>query len=63
MAWITPFIVLIERRLLRPVWLMLLATVVLVTGIGAHASKPGKARKLARDLEVAINSPDRKSVV
>ena len=57
MAWITPFIVLIERRLLRPVWLMLLATVVLVTGIGAHASKPGKARKLARDLEVAINSP------
>ena len=57
MGLISSFIVLIERRLLRPVWLALLATVVLVTGMGAHAGKPGKVRKMARDMEVAVNSP------
>ena len=57
MGLLTPFIVLIERRLLRPVWLALLATMVLVTGLGAHAGKPGLARKMARDLEVAVNAP------
>jgi subtilisin family serine protease len=57
MGLIAPFIVLIERKLLRPVWLVLLAAVVLVTGIGAHAGKPGKARKTSRDMEVAVNSP------
>ncbi len=57
MGYLMPFIVLIERRLLRPMWLLLLASVVLVTGMGAHAGKPGKARKIARDLEVAISSP------
>ena len=57
MGFLTPFIVLIERRLLRPVWLMLMATVVLVTGLGAHAGKPSLPRKIARDLEIAVNSP------
>ena len=57
MGLLVPFIVLIERRLLRPVWLVLLSTVVLVTGLGAHAGKPGQPRKIARVMDVAINSP------
>ena len=41
-----PFIVLIERRIWRPVSMLLLAAVVLVTGLeGGHAGSHGHPRK------------------
>ncbi|OYU99199.1 MAG: hypothetical protein CFE45_13785, partial [Burkholderiales bacterium PBB5] len=57
MSLLTPFIVLIERRLLRPLVLALASALVLVVGLGAHAGGQGKHRKTAGDLSVAINSP------
>ena len=47
MGFLMPFIVLIERRLLRPVMLALLSTLVLVAGLGAQAGASGKPRKMA----------------
>ena len=57
MGFLMPFIVLIERRLLRPVMLALLSSLVLIVGLGAQAGASGKPRKLARDLEEAVASP------
>ena len=57
MGFLTPFIVLIERRLLRPLLLVLVSAIALVSGLGVHAGGQVKHRKTARDLEVAAASP------
>ena len=57
MGILTPFIVLIERRLLRPMALMLLAMFTLVSGLAVQAGSQPKHRKTARDLAVAVASP------
>ena len=57
MGFLTSFIVLIERRLLRPMALLLLSSLVLITGLGVQAGSAGKPKKLAKDLEVAVASP------
>ena len=57
MGFLMPFIVLIERRLLRPVMLALLSSLLLIVGLGAQAGASGKPRKVALDLEEAVASP------
>ena len=57
MGFLTPFIVLIERRMLRPLLLALLSSLALVLGLGVHAGGQVKHRKIARDLVVAAASP------
>ena len=57
MGWILPFIVLIEPPPAAAGGLIAAGH----RGAGhrhrRHAGKPGKPRKLARDMEVAVNSP------
>ena len=57
MGFLMPFIVLIERRLLRPLTLVLLSSLALVAGLGVHAGSKPKIQKTAKDLQAAIAAP------
>ena len=57
MGLLTPFIVLIERRLLRPIVLLLATSLALVSTLGVQAGNQDKPRKVAKDLEEAVATP------
>ena len=57
MGFLTSFIVLIERRLWRPMLLLLMSSLALVSTLGVQAGSQGQPRKVAKDLEIAIAAP------